>query len=42
VKLIVLPNTNHTFGIEHPFTKPTEALDKVLETTIRYLKNEEV
>jgi len=42
VKLIVLPNTNHTFGIEHPFTKPTEALDKVIETTIRFLKNEEV
>ncbi len=40
VELIILPNTNHTFGIEHPFKNTTESLEKVIEKTIEFFKDE--
>lgn len=42
VELIILPNTNHTFGIEHPFKNTTESLEKVIEKTIEFFKDEKV
>lgn len=38
--LEVIRNTGHTFGIEHPFTKPTTALTKAIQKTINFLKYE--
>jgi len=38
VELKIIENTGHTFGIEHPFSKPTEALNLVLSETIAFLK----
>ncbi len=42
VKLIVLPNTNHTFGIEYPFKKTTESLERVTENIIKFFIDEKV
>lgn len=36
--LEIIPNTGHTFGIEHPLTEPTTALLNVLEKIIKFLK----
>lgn len=38
--LEVIKNTGHTFGIEHPFTKPTTALIEAIQKTIDFLKYE--
>ncbi len=34
----IIPNTGHTFGIEHPFIAPTPALLNVLQKVIKFLK----
>ncbi len=36
VILADIKHTGHTFGIEHPFTKTSKALETVLETTIKF------
>lgn len=38
--LEIIKNTGHTFGIEHPFTKPTTALTEAIQKTINFLKYE--
>jgi dienelactone hydrolase len=34
----LIPNTGHTFGTDHPFTKPSRALKEALETTINFFE----
>lgn len=38
VILEVIPNTGHTFGIDHPFIEPTPAFSNVLQKIIKFLK----
>ncbi|MCX7908463.1 MAG: alpha/beta hydrolase [Ignavibacteria bacterium] len=38
VELKLIENTGHTFGVEHPFEKPTPPLFKVIDETLRFLK----
>lgn len=38
--LEVIRNIGHTFGIEHPFTKPTTSLTEAIQKTINFLKYE--
>lgn len=36
--LEIIPNTGHTFGIDHPFIEPTPAFLNVLQKIIKFLK----
>ncbi len=38
VELSIIEKTGHTFGVEHPFSAPTEALKIVISTTLNFLK----
>lgn len=40
VELKLIKNTGHTFGIEHPFTQSTPALEQVIVETINFLNND--
>lgn len=37
-RLHVLPNTDHTFGVRHPFEGPTPALESVLAETVSHFR----
>lgn len=39
ITLKLIENTNHTFGIKHPFTTPSDALKTVLTETIPFIVN---
>mgnify|MGYP001067207388 CR=1 FL=1 len=42
VKLVILPRTNHTFGVEHNLTKPTETLEKVIQLVIKFFNGGQI
>jgi len=38
-RLEIIPNTEHTFGVVHPYQGPTEALEEMLRRTASWLEN---
>jgi uncharacterized protein len=38
-KILLIENTGHTFGVEHPFNGTTNAFEKVIEKMIDFIKN---
>lgn len=38
--LVVIPNTGHTFGIQHPFQGATKAFEDVMNATLQWLLHE--
>jgi len=37
-KLVILENTGHTFGVEHPFKGSTNAFEEVIKLTAEFFK----
>lgn len=37
-ELVLIENTGHTFGTEHPFKGTTRAFEEVIEKTVSFLK----
>jgi esterase/lipase len=40
IKLVLMENTGHTFGVVHPFQGTTRALEKVIELVVKFVKSE--
>lgn len=38
-KLVIIENTGHTFGVEHPFKGTTKAFDEMINISISFLKD---